>query len=152
MHEMSIVIEELSRGGGGGGIIFVLTPVFGGISIRRHGTEEQKREYLPRIADGDVRFCMALTEAAAGTNTLNIDTFAERDGKEFVVDGQKMFISGVENADAMLLIARTSEFDPGNPTEGITLFVVPDPTGREGIDARPIETRVPWFERQYEVN
>ena len=152
MLEMSIVIEELSRGGGGGGILFVLTPVFGGIGIARHGNEDQKDEYLPRIADGDVCFCMALTEAAAGTNTLNIDTVAERDGDEFVVDGQKMFISGVENADAMLLVARTSEFDPSTPTGGITLFVVDDPTDRDGLSARPVETKVEWFERQYEVN
>lgn len=143
MLEMSIVIEELSRGGGGGGILFVLTPVFGGIGITRHGTEAQKAEYLPRIVDGDVRFCMALTEAAAGTNTLNIDTQAERDGEEFVVNGQKTFISGVNSADAMLLVARTDS--------GITLFVVDEPNARSAITARPIETHVPWFERQFEV-
>ncbi len=152
MLEMSIIIEELSRGGGQGGIIFVLTPVFGGIGIQRHGTEEQKSEYLPRIADGDVKFCMALTEPRAGTNTLNIDTFAERtDDGEFVVNGQKTFISGVENADSMLLIARTSEFDRSNPTHGVTLFIVDDPTERAGIGLSEVDTAVPWFEKQYQV-
>ena len=152
MLEMSIVIEELSRGGGQSGIIFVLTPVFGGISIARHGTETQKEEYLPRIADGDLRFCMALTEADAGTNTLNIDTRAERDGDEFVVDGQKMWISGVENADAMLLIARTSEFDRSNPTHGVSLFVVPEPAEQEAISLTALDVQVPWFETQYQVD
>lgn len=152
MVEMSIVIEELSRGGGQGGIIFVLTPVFGGITVQRHGTAAQKEEYLPKIADGELRFCMGLTEPRAGTNTLNIDTRAERDGSEFVIEGQKTFISGVENADEMLLIARTSDFDRSNPTHGVTLFLVDDPAGRDAVSLTELDTRVPWFERQYQVD
>ncbi len=152
MLEMTIVIEELSRGGGQGGIIFVLTPVFGGIGIERHGTEEQKEKYLPQIANGEMRFCMGLTEPRAGTNTLNIDTRAERDGDEFVLDGQKTFISGVENADEMLLIARTSEFDRSNPTHGVSLFLVSDPANRDAISLSELDTTVPWFERQYQVD
>ncbi|MFC4544131.1 acyl-CoA dehydrogenase family protein [Halosolutus amylolyticus] len=152
MLEMSMVIEELSRGGGQGGIIFVLTPVFGGISIQRHGTEEQKEEYLPAIADGEMRFCMGLTEAGAGTNTINIDTTAERDGDEFVISGQKMWISGVENADEMLLIARTSDLDPDNPTHGVSMFLVPEPADQDGISLTPLDVEVPWFETQYQVD
>jgi acyl-CoA dehydrogenase len=152
MLEMAIVIEELSRGGGQGGIIFVLTPVFGGIGIERHGTEEQKEKYLPKIADGEMRFCMGLTEPRAGTNTLNIETEAERDGDEFVLDGQKTFISGVENADEMLLVARTSELDRSNPTHGVSMFLVPEPADRDGISLTPVETTVPWFETQYQVD
>ncbi|QLD87843.1 acyl-CoA/acyl-ACP dehydrogenase [Natronomonas salina] len=151
MLEMSIIIEELSRGGGQGGIIFVLTPVFGGIGIQRHGTAEQKEAYLPKIADGEMKFCMALTEPAAGTNTLNIQTFADREGDEFVVNGQKTFISGVENADAMLLVSRTSEFDESNPTGGVTLFLVDDPVERDGISLSELDTAVPWFEKQYQI-
>ncbi|UPM42874.1 acyl-CoA dehydrogenase family protein [Halocatena salina] len=152
MVEMAIVIEELSRGGGQGGIIFVLTPVFGGITVQRHGTEAQKETYLPQIADGEMRFCMGLTEPRAGTNTLNIDTHAERDGSEFVIDGQKTFISGVENANEMLLIARTSPLDRSNPTHGVTLFLVDDPAGRDAISLTELDTTVPWFERQYQVD
>ncbi|GAB7018164.1 acyl-CoA dehydrogenase family protein [Halostagnicola bangensis] len=167
MLEMAMVIEELSRGGGQGGIIFVLTPVFGGISIQRHGTEAQKEAYLPAIAEGEMRFCMGLTEAGAGTNTLNIDTRAERvgdggtgegtddtgdNGGEFVLSGQKMWISGVENADEMLLVARTSEFDSSNPTHGVSLFLVPEPAEQEGISLTPLDVEVPWFETQYQVD
>ncbi|MEF8855697.1 MAG: acyl-CoA dehydrogenase family protein [Haloarculaceae archaeon] len=152
MVEMAIIIEELSRAGGQGGIVFVLTPVFGGISIERHGTEAQKERYLPAIASGEDRFCMALTEPGAGTNTLAIDTMAERDGDAFVVDGQKTFISGVENADHMLLVARTSDFDRSNPTHGVTLFVVPDPADKDGIRLTPLDVEVPWFEVQYQVD
>ena len=166
MLEMSIIIEELSRSGGQGGIIFVLTPVFGGISIERHGTEEQKEEYLPAIASGDLRFCMGLTEAGAGINTLNIDTHAERvsgpggdseragghEGDEFVIDGQKTWISGVENADEMLLVARTSEFDRSNPTHGVSLFLVPEPAEQDAITLTPLDVELPWFETQYQVD
>ncbi|WP_254538223.1 acyl-CoA dehydrogenase family protein [Halomarina litorea] len=151
MLEMSMVIEELARGGGQGGIIYILTPVFGGIGITRHGTEEQKEHYLPAIANGNVRFCMGLTEPRAGTNTLNIDTSAERDGDSFVVDGEKTFISSVETADEMLLVARTSEFDPSNPTHGVTMFLVPDPSERDGVSTSVLDTAVPWFEDQYHV-
>ena len=151
MLEMTIVIEELSRGGGQGGIIFILTPVFGGISILRHGTDAQKERYLPKIADGEMRFCMGLTEPGAGTNTLNIETRAERRGDEFVINGQKTFISSVENADEMLLIARTSPFDPSNPTDGISMFLVSDPSERDAISLAEVDTAVPWFENQYQV-
>jgi acyl-CoA dehydrogenase len=153
MLEMTIVIEELSRAGTMGGIVFVLTPVFGGIGIQRHGTEAQKEEYLPRIADGDVTFCMGLTEAAAGTNTLNIDTMAEGVGDgEWEVSGQKMWISGVENADTMLLVSRTAEFDSSDPTGGVTLFLVEDPANRDAIDLTHVEVELPWFEKQYQVD
>ena len=156
MEEMTIIIEELSRGGGQGGIVFVLTPVFGGIGITRHGTEAQKEHYLPKIANGEMRFCMGLTEAHAGTNTLNIETRAERAGghagDEFVVSGQKMWISGVENADTMLLIARTSPYDKSDPTGGISMFLVDDPAERDAIDLTPLDVEVPWFEVQYQVD
>ncbi|PSQ00508.1 acyl-CoA dehydrogenase [Halobacteriales archaeon QS_4_70_19] len=153
MLEMTIVIEELSRAGTMGGIVFVLTPVFGGIGIQRHGTEEQKAAYLPRIADGDVTFCMGLTEAAAGTNTLNIDTMAESVGDgEWEITGQKMWISGVENADTMLLVSRTAEYDASNPTGGVTLFLVGDPADRDAIDLTHVEVQLPWFEKQYQVD
>ncbi len=154
MVEMSIIIEELSRAGGQGGIIFVLTPVFGGITVERHGTEAQKETYLPAIADGERKFCMGLTEAGAGTNSLNIKTSAEasRDGDEFVLSGQKMWISGVENADTMLLVARTSPLDSSNPTHGVTTFLFDDPAERDGIDLTPVEVDVPWFETQYQVD
>ncbi|MFD1515279.1 acyl-CoA dehydrogenase family protein [Halomarina rubra] len=152
MEEMTIIVEELSRGGGQGGIVFVLTPVFGGIGVTRHGTEEQKQHYLPKIASGDMRFCMGLTEAHAGTNTLNIETRAEKEGDEYVVSGQKMWISGVENADTMLLIARTSEFDRSNPTHGVSMFLVDDPAERDAISLSTVDVALPWFEKQYQVD
>lgn len=152
MQEMAVILEELAHQGTPGGLLIVLTAIFGGVGLTNHGTEEQRNDLLPKIANGDVQFCMGLTEANAGVNTLKIDTFAERDGDEFVVSGQKMWISGVDNADYMLLIARTSEFDSSNPTHGITLFLVEDPANRDGIDLTPVEVLVPWFEQQFQVD
>jgi acyl-CoA dehydrogenase len=139
VQEMLIANEELTRAGASSGILFLLTPIFGALTLSKHGTEEQKEEYLPRIADGDLRWCMALTEPEAGTNSLEMNTFAEKEGDEYVVNGTKQWISGVNHAHGMLLIARTSEYDPENPTHGITMFIVPEPTEREGIELRPID-------------
>ena len=152
MQEMSMILEELSRGGDPGGISLALTAIFGSVGITKHGTEEQKQRYLPAIAEGETQFSMGLTEADAGINTLRIDTFAEQDGDEYVIDGQKMWISGVDTSDCMLLVARTSEFDPGNPTHGFTLFLVAEPADRDGIELTPLDLHVPWYETQFQVD
>jgi len=151
MLEMSVILEELSRGGTPGSLLLVLTSIFGALGIDLHGTEDQKQYYLPRIADGELQFCMALTEPNAGVNALNVETYAEQEGDEYVVNGQKVFISGVDHADGMLLIARTSPFDEENPTHGISLFLVPEPSEQDGIELTPLDMGVPWFERQFEI-
>ncbi|MFB6283778.1 MAG: acyl-CoA dehydrogenase family protein [Halobacteria archaeon] len=152
MLEMTIILEELARAGDPGGILLVLTAIFGGVGITEHGTESQKEEYLPGIANGDIQFSMGLTESNAGVNTLNIDTYAREEDGEYVVNGGKTFISGVDHADYMLLVARTSEFDSSNPTHGISLFIVPDPGDREEIELNPVEVEVPWSERQFQLD
>jgi acyl-CoA dehydrogenase len=154
MAEMAVVIEELSRGGdlGASSTVFVLTPVFGGISVARHGTPAQKERYLPAIADGELRFAMALTEANAGVNTLDIETRAERDGDEWVIEGQKMWTSGAASADELLLVARTAPKDPADPSHGMTVFLVPDPGDADGISLAEVEVGIPEFETQYRVD
>jgi len=153
VQEMLVANEELTRAGAPSGILFLLTPIFGALTITKHGTEEQKETYLPQIVDGDLRWCMALTEPNAGTNTLKMETVAERDGDAFVVNGQKTWISGVDHAHGMLLIARTSEYDPENPTHGISLFAVPEPRERDGIDATPIDMALnEGIARQFDVH
>lgn len=152
MQEVAIVLEELTRGGdvGATSTIFVMTPIFGGIGFTRHGTAEQKERYLPKIAAGEISFCLGLTEANAGTNTLNMDTAAKRDGDEFVISGQKMWTSGAETADHMILAARTA--DGGDSARGITLFVVPEPADQSAISLTPVDVDVPQFDRQYQVD
>jgi len=125
--EMAMVIEELAKSGAGStvGQLFMLTPVFGGVTIELHGSETQKREYLPKIASGEMNFCMALTEPNAGSNSLEITTFARKDGDHYIISGQKIWISGVDVADKMLLVARTTKKeDVQRKTEGISLFLV----------------------------
>lgn len=127
MVEMSMVVEELARSGAGSTVaqLFMLTPVFGGVTIQLHGNEQQKKKYLPLIASGKLNFCMALTEPNAGSNSLEIQTFAQKQGNQYIVNGQKIWISGVNTADKMLLVARTSKrSEVQRKTDGISLFLV----------------------------
>ena len=139
MTELLIAMEELAANGCGmGGVWYlVLTEVFGALSIVRHGTEEQKEKYLPEIAKGRLEFAMALTEPDAGTNTLNIKTRAVKDGDEWVINGNKIFISGADRARGMLIIARTTPREEAEKkTHGISLFLADLPN--RAIKVNPI--------------
>ena len=110
---MLIAMEELAANGCGmGGVWYLmLTEVFGGLTILRHGTEEQKEKYLPGIAKGELEFCLALTEPDAGSNTFAIRTTAVKEGDEWVVNGNKVFISGADRAKGMIIVARTTPLE-----------------------------------------
>jgi acyl-CoA dehydrogenase len=138
--DLAIATEEVAASGAGAAaaFVFILNSVFGAVTVVKHGSAEQKRRYLPGLASGELEFCMALTEPGAGTNTPRITTTARRDGDDWVVRGQKVFISGVDRAGGMLLIARTAALSPsGRATDGLSLFLI-DPKSR-GIDVRPID-------------
>ncbi len=140
MVEMALVIEELCAAGAGGTLaqIFMLNPIFGGMTLARLGSEELKRDLLPKLVSGERTFCMALTEPDAGTNSLAIKTFARREGNGWRIDGRKIWITGVDRADKMLIIARTTRLeDSPRKTHGITLFLVD--RDRKGIGYDPIE-------------
>jgi acyl-CoA dehydrogenase len=140
MTELLIAMEELAANGCGmaGVWYLVLTEVFGGLSIVRHGTEEQKEKYLPKIAKGELEFCMALTEPDAGTNTLNARTTAVKDGDEWVINGNKIFISGADRAKGMLIIARTTPREKApKKTYGISLFLADLPNNAIKINPIP---------------
>ncbi|GEP35671.1 acyl-CoA dehydrogenase [Nocardioides szechwanensis] len=126
MLELAVACETLAASGGTAGIfLYILTPGFGAMTLSRHGTEEQKRTILPGVATGDVQFCLALTEPDAGSNALAIRTSARRDGDDFLVKGQKIWISGVENADWMLVVTRTTPLEDAKPrTAGFTILLV----------------------------
>ncbi|CNG60988.1 acyl-CoA dehydrogenase domain-containing protein [Mycobacterium tuberculosis] len=125
--ELAVALEALAEGGAGGAasFMYLLTPAFGGLTISRHGTEEQKRALLPGIAAGDIETCFAITEPDAGSNAVNISTRARRDGDHFLVSGQKIWISGVERADHMVLVTRTIPAAEARPrTSGFTVLLV----------------------------
>ncbi len=150
MTEMVVAVEELAKCGAGGVWYLVLTPIFGGTSILKHGSVEKKEKWLPGIANGDVEFCMALTEPDAGSNTPNIDTRAKKEGDEWVINGSKMFISGIDRADGMLLIARTTpKEEVDHPSQGISEFIVELPN--DAIEYNPIPKHAVNFSKTCEV-
>ena len=151
MSEMILAMETLvSEGCGLAGEWFLcLSSVFGGLSIAKHGNEVQKQKYLQQIAKG-LEFCLALTEPDAGTNTLNISTAAVRDGDDFVVNGQKMFISGADRAKGMLLVTRTTPIDKApKRTLGLSLFVVDLPNS--AVEIIPIEKHGINYSKTFEM-
>jgi alkylation response protein AidB-like acyl-CoA dehydrogenase len=112
-------------------------------SILRHGSPEQKARYLPEIANGTMRLqAFGVTEPTAGTDTTSIKTFARREGDNYVVNGQKIWISRAEHSDLLLLLARTTAKDRVNKkTDGLSLFLVNmNEALGNGLTIRPIET------------
>ncbi|GAA3938066.1 acyl-CoA dehydrogenase family protein [Actinomadura viridis] len=125
--ELAVALESLAAGGAGGAasFMYLLTPAFGGLTITRHGTEEQKRAFLPAIVSGELETCFAITEPDAGSNAIAIGTQARRDGTDLVVSGQKIWISGVERAGFMVLVTRTIPAAEARPrTSGFTVLLV----------------------------
>ena len=128
--ETAIACEALCASGGtAGAFIYVLNPGFGATTLARHGTEEQKQQILPGLASGDVQFSFGLTEPDAGSNAIEISTSARRDGSadsgDFLVKGQKVWISNVERADWMVAVTRTIPAAEARPrTAGFTLLLI----------------------------
>lgn len=140
MVEVALIIEELCAGGAGSTLaqIFMLNPIFGGVSIAKYGTDRMKAEWLPQLCDGRMQFCMALTEPDAGTNSLELKTTAVRDGNGWRLNGQKIWITGVPQSQKMLVVARTTPVgESPKKTHGITLFMID--TDREGVSHTAID-------------
>lgn len=140
MFEMALIIENLSAAGGGStlGQLFMTNPIFGGVSISRFGTPEMKKALLPKLISGEMNFCMALTEPDAGTNTLELRSFARVDGDGWRLNGRKVWITGVDSAHKMLVIARTLKLEESKSrSDGLTMFMID--VQREGLTYSPIE-------------
>ena len=140
MTEMAMAIETLCATGGGSTLsqMFMINPIFGGITLTKFASEDMRRELLPALVKGETTFCMALTEPDAGTNTLAIKTFARPDGNGWRLNGQKIWITAVPQASKMLVIARTKRLEEvSRKTDGISLFVID--VEREGLSHQAIE-------------
>ncbi len=152
MQEMGLAMETLCAEGCGmaGTWYLVLTAGMAAVGIREYGTDEQKETYLPDIANGKRNFSIGITEPEAGTNTLNVATTAEREGDEYVLNGQKAWITFSDRAENMIIVTRTTPLeDVDRGTDGISLFVVDmdDPN----IDVSPIPKHAINYSKSCEV-
>jgi acyl-CoA dehydrogenase len=139
LGDASVLLEGINANGGNAGPVHAQLYTMG--SVLRHGSEEQKRRYLPGIASGELRLqAFGVTEPTAGTDTTSIRTTARRTDDGYVVNGQKVFISRVQHSDLMLLLARTTPRDEvARKSEGLSMFLV-DLRKAEGIELRPLRT------------
>ncbi len=124
LTEASVILEEINHAGGNSGYVHAQMYTMG--TVLRHGSEEQKRKYLPGIASGKLRLqSFGVTEPSTGTDTTNLKTTAVRKGDRYIVNGQKVWISRVLYSDLMLLLARTTPKDQvKRKSEGLSVFIV----------------------------
>ncbi len=146
--ELSIVLEELGAAGCPL-LMMVVSPAICGTVIARFGTEDQRRDWLPDLADGTRTMAFGITEPDAGSNSHRITTTARRDPDtgDWLLTGRKVFISGVDIADATLIVGRTADARTGNLKP--CLFIVP--RDAEGFTRRQIDMELNAAEKQFEL-
>ncbi|MCC9157831.1 acyl-CoA dehydrogenase family protein [Streptomyces parvulus] len=146
--ELSVVLEELGAAGCPL-LMLVVSPAICGNIIARFGTEQQKDNWLPGIADGTRLMAFGITEPDAGSNSHRITTTARRDGAtgDWLLTGRKVFISGVDIADATLIVGRTEDARTGKLKP--CLFIVPRDT--PGFERRRLDMELHATEKQFEL-
>ncbi len=135
------ILEEIQMQGGNGAACHAQMYTMG--ALLRHGSDVQKKKYLPKIASGKIRLqAFGVTEPASGTDTTSIRTFAKRDGDHYIINGQKVWTSRAEHSDLMLLLARTTaKEDVSKRTDGLSLFIVDmNQAKKDGMTITPIRT------------
>jgi acyl-CoA dehydrogenase len=139
----SVIMEEINRSGGNAGVCHGQMYNMG--TILRHGSDAQKKKYLPKIASGALRLqSMGVTEPTTGTDTTKLKTMAVKKGDHYVVNGQKVWISRIQHSDLMVLLARTTAIDQvKRKSEGMSIFLVDlrESIGR-GLTVTPIRNMV----------
>lgn len=154
-QESAIVQFEIARSGAAqAGVSITSHHVFSTKPLVEFGDEAHKERYLPRVANGEVMVCTGVTEPNAGMNTSTIETTAKRDGDEYVVNGQKIWTSKAQEADVIMLLVRTEEYDPEDRLGGMTLFFTEFNEDMDGVTVSEIpkagrgasESNEVWFE------
>lgn len=144
IRDAAVVLEQLERNGCHAGAARAGMYTMG--ALLRHGSDEQKQRFLPKIASGELRLqSFGVTEPDAGSDTTRIRTFARREGDEYVVNGQKIFISRVQHSDLLLLLTRTKKREEATkPSDGFTVLLVDlrKAIADGSIVATPIRTMV----------
>ena len=140
--ESSIILEEINRAGGNATACHAQMYTMG--TLLKHGSEEQKKRYLPKIARGELRLqAFAVTEPNAGSETTRIQTTAARKGDRYVVHGQKIFISRVLQSDLMLLLARTTPYDElKDKSRGLSVFIVDLREAKGKMEVKPLDIMI----------
>ena len=139
LTEASIIMEEINRAGGNSGACH--GQMYNMNTLVRHGSEEQRQRYLPRIASGELRLqSMGVTEPTTGTDTTKIKTTAVKKGDKYVINGQKVWISRIQHSDLMILLARTTPLsEVKKKSEGMSIFIVDIKEAmKSGMEVRPI--------------
>jgi alkylation response protein AidB-like acyl-CoA dehydrogenase len=144
MYELAIVGEELNTAGCGL-LMLVVSPAINGTIISRFGTDEQKQRWLPGIASGESIMAFGITEPDAGSNSHNITTTARRDGSDWILNGRKIYVSGVDVSDAVLIVGRTEDARTGRLKPA--LFALP--TDTPGFEFTAIDMDVPMPDKQF---
>ncbi|MBX6426846.1 MAG: acyl-CoA/acyl-ACP dehydrogenase [Variibacter sp.] len=134
--DLAIMLEEIGRHFEELAMWVFRTLTYGGYAVMQHGTPEQKAALLPKVLSGELSFCFGLTEPASGSDAAALTTRATRSGDGYVINGQKVFTSGMDISDYCLLVTRTSTGE--KKQQGITNFLVD--TKLPGIEVRKIET------------
>ncbi len=140
--EASIILEEINRSGGNSTACHAQMYTMG--TLLKHGSQEQKKRYLPKIARGELRLqAFAVTEPDAGSETTRIQTRAERKGDHYLIWGQKIFISRVRQSDLMLLLARTTPYDDlKDKTQGLSVFIVDLKEVEGKLEVKPLDLMI----------
>ena len=139
--EASIILEEINRSGGNAGQCHAQMYTMG--TVLRHGSAEQKKRWLPAIAEGSIRLqAFGVTEPGAGSDTTQIQTTARWDGRQYRVTGQKIFISRVQHSDFLLLLARTTPIaEVTRRSQGLSVFMVDLRRAlSQGLTVTPVDT------------
>src|SRR5438477_12887398 len=147
LREMATVMAAMG-GEGMALLLMIVSTTMATIALARHGSEEQKRRHLAGLAAGTTRICFAITEPNAGSNSFRMETLATRDGDAYRVRGQKYFISGVEHAQHVLVVTRTTAArDVSDRRAGLSLFLVD--TDAPGFTKQVQDTALNETERQW---
>ncbi len=144
IYELALVVEETAAEGTPL-IMMVVSPAIVGTVLARYGTPEQRAQWLPGIADGSTVVAFGITEPDAGSNSHNLKTTAHRDGADWILNGSKTFVTGVPNADAVLIVGRIQDSTRLRPA----MFLVPRET--PGFAYQPIEMDIAETERQCQL-
>ncbi|MEU3614144.1 acyl-CoA dehydrogenase family protein [Streptomyces sp. NPDC006872] len=146
--ELCLVLEELGAAGNPL-LMMIVSPAICGTVISRFGTEAQKQEWLPALADGSRLMAFGITEPDAGSNSHRITTTARRDSAsgDWLLTGRKVFVSGVDIADATLVVGRTEDARTGSLRP--SLFIVP--RDAPGFTRHRIDMELHGAEKQFEL-